>query len=78
MTNLNHSYACNFSATSQDGICYTILIVGNHKWQEFLVLHTENIHSTDIEGKNSPIDVLIGTDAAGNLFAGRKYDSNNI
>ncbi|XP_033212371.1 uncharacterized protein LOC117169969 [Belonocnema kinseyi] len=75
LKDLDESYACNFSVLCRDIICDTIPCVKEESWVN--ELRERNIFLSDIGSKEKSIDVLIGTDVAGKLITGNKFDMNN-
>lgn len=79
--NLDNSYACNFTAMSQDIICGSIASIEryvgkrNDTWVK--ELRRNNISLSDIGGRDSTIDILIGAEIAGKLTTGKRFELSN-
>lgn len=72
---LDDRYSCNFTAMGQDVICGSIMSVSKDSLLD--ELKVKNIQLSDIEGKSTMIDILIGADIAGKLLTGNKLELSN-
>lgn len=76
MRDLNDNFACNFEATDQKVICGEIPSIKRSMWVN--ELEGKNIFLSDLESdKNTEISLLIGSDIAGKLMTGEKFDLRN-
>ncbi|GFX79702.1 integrase catalytic domain-containing protein [Trichonephila clavipes] len=67
---LDGSFNSNFDVVDQDIICNDVPSVSYGPWIK--ELQSMNIQMFDIENNSGPIDILVGADAAGRLFTGKR------
>ncbi|GFY27138.1 putative tick transposon [Trichonephila clavipes] len=67
--NLHTGYSCQIPVLDQPIICGSIPRLQKGPWT--LELAERGIHITDIDCVNSQIDLLIGSDFAGNIYTGK-------
>lgn len=69
LQSLHGEYQCNFEALDQAIICDGIPSVEDGPW--LTELSESNISLSDVEGRDRPVDLLIGADVAGKLMTGK-------
>ncbi|GBO42975.1 hypothetical protein AVEN_98633-1 [Araneus ventricosus] len=70
LCNLDGNFNCNFDVVDEDIICNDVPSISFGPWID--ELKSKNVQMFDIEDNLGPIDVLIGADVAGRLFAGKR------
>ncbi|KAJ8914911.1 hypothetical protein NQ315_016065 [Exocentrus adspersus] len=69
LKSLEETYACKFDALDQAVICNSVLCIGDGPWTKELA--ELNIDLSDTQA--GPIEILLGSDIAGNLFTGKQH-----